>query len=149
MFKPMDLIKPLPKPTSSRWTIPDSDRRKKLDPSIPNCFKWYSFIQFILILVCALVVLLNEKNYTKMQMMVISIVLLYSFSSIGRVLDGRDIGLIMETARIIVVPSLLYMNVTEEQWSQTFKYPSVGCFASWCIPLPWLSVQLNRKAVSL
>jgi alkylglycerol monooxygenase len=135
VFKPMDLIKPLPKPTSSRWTIPDSDRRKKLDPPIPNCFKCYSFVQFILILVCALVVLLNEKKYTKMQMMVISIVLLYSFSSIGRVLDGRDIGLIMETARIIVVPSLLYMNVTEEQWSQTFKYPSVGCFASWCILL--------------
>ena len=82
-----------------------------------------------------MVVLLNEKNYTKMQMMVISIVLLYSFSSIGRVLDGRDIGLIMEAARIIVVPSLLYMNVTEEQWSQTFKYPCVGCFASWCILL--------------
>ena len=85
-------------------------------------------------MVCALVVLINERYYTKFQMMIVSIVLLYSFSSIG-VLDGSDLGLVMETIRIVVVPFLLNMNVTEEQWISIFKKPCVGCVVLWGVVL--------------
>jgi sterol desaturase/sphingolipid hydroxylase (fatty acid hydroxylase superfamily) len=135
VFEPMNVLKPLPKPNRSRWVVPKSDKRQKLDTKIPITFKLYSLIQFVLILVCALVVLINERYYTKFQMMTVSIVLLYSFSSIGRVLDGSEIGLVMETIRIVVVPFLLNMNVTEEQWISIFKKPCVGCVILWGIVL--------------
>ena len=75
----------------------------------------YCVVHFLVTLVIALVVLMEERSLTKIQLACLSFMLLFSFSSVGRILDGAEqMSIIMETFRILSFFAVIQFDVVVE-----------------------------------
>ena len=61
VFEPLSVFKPLPPPVRSRWHVPKEPKRTKLDPELPAGWFVYCVVHFLVTLVIALVVLMEES----------------------------------------------------------------------------------------
>ena len=115
VFEPLSVFKPLPPPVRSRWHVPKEPKRTKLDPELPAGWFVYCVVHFLVTLVIALVVLMEERSLTKIQLACLSFMLLFSFSSVGRILDGAEqMSIIMETFRILSFFAVIQFDVVVE-----------------------------------
>ena len=115
VFDPLSVLKPLPPPVRSRWHVPIEPKRAKLDPELPAGWLAYCVVHFIITLVVALVVLMEERSFTKTQLACLSFMLLFSFSCVGRILDGaREMSIIMETIRILSFFAVINFGIVVE-----------------------------------
>eukprot|EP00945_MAST-04E_sp_MAST-4E-sp1_P005371 g5371.t1 len=106
VFQPLEVFAPFPKRTGSANNIPTVQKRKKYDPALNHqIIGVYAFSQFVVTMLAMLAIILNKDFFSKYEMAALSLLLVLSMSSIGRILDGETsvFYVALETGRLISI----------------------------------------------
>ena len=106
VFAPFKIFEKLPAPKVSRWRIPETKEkvREAYDPAVSTLTLVYATVLFVGTLITALMFLTKAKEFSALVRYAWGALLLFSFSHIGQVLDGKNSTtfLVMEAARVSI-----------------------------------------------
>ena len=87
---PLAIFRAMPASQQSLWTLPEEPVREKYDPSMSASTNIYVLSQFVLLLVTALLFLMKASHFSLFERVVWAAFLLFSFSQLGRIIDGKS-----------------------------------------------------------
>jgi hypothetical protein len=105
VFQPQNLFKTIHPNPETLWELPaGSSRRKRLDSQRKNAFlTTYIVLEFVCTLGMSIGLLLHAKKLENFERIGASLILMMSFSVLGRLLDGTNVALLAETTKTIVL----------------------------------------------
>lgn len=116
-FDPLALFRPHPKPTRSLWTLPDKPYRSKVDVKLPFILNVYLSVLFVQQL---LVFLIQGEIYKRgelpigFRLLVRQGLFFWTLSCLGRLLDGFEVGRMMNTLRVFISPVVIFLVVRDD-----------------------------------
>ena len=147
VFQPMNLFKTIHPNPNELWKLPQGkSKRVKLDSVRTNgVLTLYIVLQFFLTLGLSVGVLIVNKHLTTVERVVACSILIASFSCYGRLLDGTDLGIAMETVRCLVLCVLGTMELYQPKNVEMLLVPSWVKMASQIHLGVWVGVAVVAK----
>mmetsp|Transcript_19694 Transcript_19694/g.63226 ORF Transcript_19694/g.63226 Transcript_19694/m.63226 type:complete len:468 (+) Transcript_19694:77-1480(+) len=129
-FRPLDLFKKRPAPVRSLWDAPQPNPRRRLDgmPSAKQpVLRGYLAFLFVSATVFAVYAMQTAPTLIKHEALLAQVVCLSLFVSVGRLLDGFELGQRVNTTRVL----------------------GFVCLSSWIVSLPVADREPTKALVAL
>ena len=147
VFQPMNLFTTIHPNPNELWKLPQGEsKRIKLKSARTNVvLTVYIVLQFCMALGLSVGVLLMSKHLTTPERVMACLTLMASFSCYGRLLDGTDAGLVMETVRCVFLCVVGTMDLFQPQNVSKLPVPDWVKLASQIHLGVWIGVAVVAK----